>query len=596
MRAELPAVSFLGVAALVLVAPIFVSSRNIPVLSLAAWLLCCNVIHGVNTIVWAENNAVHVPAWCDIVTRVLLAAQMAIPGSALALVLKLRRCALGQETTRKTSTLTPDLLLCFAVPIAYIILHIIVQPHRFDIATDFGCVASIHTSTISVVFIWVPPLIVCLTTFGYTFLAIRARLASGLFFFSHMQDAPRVSVLAFIRPLIISVFICLISLAVTIFSMTAHLISIGGLQKWTEETWSEVHAEMSQIFVVPASSRLILKSVEAEWWAIPAYTLVFISMTALALVSGIHADRLKSRGVLPQWIRNSFCWSSSGVPFAQTKGLSGQTLCSSPSSPTSMYEMKSAGWDDTWRPAAPAKVKLPPLVIPAAPSESTIAVSDQDDAFVQSTLSYVKSPTGREALGLPPIPPALYHPTGQRNRSVSPPTTPPRAPSPPKVDSSSRLEAAIQAQATQQRPNSIISGPWPRPPSTIPASPRTPPPKTPITVSPPSPASPPIFASTPSPQRPPSISSFTSSIVPSTITMDAYAHDEPIVAPFQDSTVASDSASPGPGLAVPKHIRKVRSRDVLLPRSLSVSSRGRRNGSDGGLSGGIYMTVVRETD
>ena len=66
MRAELPTVSFLGVAALVLVAPVVASSRNIPVLSLAAWLLCCNVIQGVNTIVWAGNNAVHVPAWCDI--------------------------------------------------------------------------------------------------------------------------------------------------------------------------------------------------------------------------------------------------------------------------------------------------------------------------------------------------------------------------------------------------------------------------------------------------------------------------------------------------------------------------------------------------
>ncbi|KAI0656220.1 hypothetical protein C8Q70DRAFT_1012898 [Cubamyces menziesii] len=406
-----------------------------------------------------------------------------------------------------------------------------------------------------------------------------------------MQDAPRVSVLAFIRPLIISVSICLISLSVTIFSMAAHLISIGGLQKWTEETWSEVHAEMSQIFVVPASSSLILKSVEVEWWMIPAYTLVFVAMTALALVSGIHADRLKSCGVLPQWFRNSFRWSSSGDAFAQTKGLSGQTLCSSPSSPTSMYEMKSAGWDDTLRPAAPAKVKLSPLVIPAAPSESTIAVSDQDDPFVQSTLNYIESPTGRSALGLPPIPPALYHPTGQRNRSVSPPTTPPRAPSPPKADSNSRPEVSAQAQATQQRPNSIISGPWPRPPSTIPASPRTPSPKTPITVSPPSP----VPASLPSPQRPPSVSSFTSSIVPSTIAMDPYAHDEPIVAPFQDSA-AFDSTSPGLGLAVPKHIRKVRSRDVLLPRSLSVSSRGRRNGSDGGLSGGIYMTVVRETD
>ncbi|KAI0350976.1 STE3-domain-containing protein [Trametes cingulata] len=595
MRAELPAVSFLCVAALVLVAPVLISSRNIPVLSLAAWLICCNVIHGVNTLVWAGNDAVHSPAWCDIgalhsplsamitqylpvgaVTRVLLATQLALPGSALALVLKLRRCALGQETIRRASTLTTDLMLCLILPVVYIILHIIVQPHRFDISPDFGCTASIHTSSLSIIFISLPPLLLCITTFVYAALAVRARLDSGLFFFSHIQDAPRISALAFIRPLVVSVFISLISFAVTIFSMTASLIAIGGLQAWTVESWYQVHAEMSQVFVIPPSSRFELERIEAEWWVIPACTLIFVAMTALALVSGIHSDeRTKTYAALPGWFHRLILRRSSGDSFAHAKGFSGQTLCSSPSSPTSMYEMKS-GWDDTWRPAAPAKVKLAPLTIPEAPSQTTIAVGDQDDPFVQSTLNYIESPTGREALGLPSLPPALYHP-GQRNGSVSPPAAASRSPSPPKE--SERKVAA-------PRPNSILSGPWPQPPSTIPASPRTPSPKTPITVSPPSPIA------TPAPTRPESVASFTASISSSTISMSGYARDEPYVAPFQDSV----AGIPGPGLAVPKHIRKVRSRDVLLPRSLSASSRGRRNGSDGGLSEGIYMTVVRETD
>lgn len=56
-------------------------------------------------------------------TRVLLAAQLALPGSALALVLKLRRCALGQETIRKAPTLTTDLMLCFILPVVYVILR-----------------------------------------------------------------------------------------------------------------------------------------------------------------------------------------------------------------------------------------------------------------------------------------------------------------------------------------------------------------------------------------------------------------------------------------------------------------------------------------
>ncbi|KAL7278530.1 hypothetical protein ACG7TL_007529 [Trametes sanguinea] len=475
-----------------------------------------------------------------------------------------------------------DVILCLALPIIYIITHVIVQPHRFDIAADFGCVASLYTSSVTIVLIWIPPLLLCITTFVYTSLAIRARSESGLFFFSHMQDAPRMSVLAFIRPLVISVSITLISLSMTIFSMTAHLISVGGLQAWATDSWAQVHAEMPQIFVVPTSSRVILKSIEADWWAIPAYTLVFVAMTGLAFV---HPEGFTPYGRVQGWIHRTVLRRSPEDSFSQAKSFGGQTLCSSPSSPTSMYEMK-AGWDDTWRPSAPAKVKLPPLVIPAAPSETTIAVAEaeQDDQFARSTMRYVESPTGREALGLPPIPPAIYEPN-RRNGSVSPPVTPPRAGSPPKPSTTLQEEGTAQA-----RPDSmILSGAWPRPPSTIPASPRTPSPKTPVMVTPPSPLPPHSPSSTP---RPPSIMSVTTSIASSTISVGGYAYEEPYVAPFQDSV----SDAPGPGLAVPKHLRKVRSRDVLFPRSLSVSQRGRRNGTNGGHSEGIYMTVVKETE
>ncbi|KAI0632775.1 STE3-domain-containing protein [Trametes polyzona] len=583
MRAELPAISFLCVAALVLVAPIFVSSRNIPVLSLAAWLVCCNIIHAVNALVWAGNNNVHIPAWCDIVTRVLLASQLAMPGSALALVLKLRRCALGQETIRKVPTLTTDLMLCLILPIVYVIIHIIVQPHRFDLTTDFGCSASIHTSLLSIIFIWIPPMLLCILTVLYAVLAVRARLDSGFFFFSHMQDAPRVSALTFVRPLVISISIALVSFSVTLFSMSANLIFVGGLQPWAVETWNQVHAEMSQVFVIPATSRLDLQRIEVEWWIVPAYTLVFVTMTALALVSDIRDTRTGTYGVLPSWFRRTVLRRGPGSSFAQAKGLSGQTLCSTPPSPASTYEMKS-GWDDTWRPAAPAKVKLAPLTIPDAPPRTTIAVSDQDDPFVQSTLTYIESPTGREALGLPPLPPALYHPD-QRSRSVSPPSAPTRSPSPAKEET---------RRVAPPRPVSFVSGPWPLPPSTIPASPRTPSPKAPVVVSPPSPdpALPgPSHVHTAS-SRPESVASFATSLASSTISVGSFVLEDPYAAPFQDSA----SGPAGPGLAVPKHIRKIRSRDGLLPRSLSASSRGRRNGSDGGLSGGIYMTVVKETD
>ena len=66
MRTELPVISFLCTGLLLLLSPVFLHSRNVAVISLAVWLLLASTIHGVNSIVWAGNEAVHIPVWCDI--------------------------------------------------------------------------------------------------------------------------------------------------------------------------------------------------------------------------------------------------------------------------------------------------------------------------------------------------------------------------------------------------------------------------------------------------------------------------------------------------------------------------------------------------
>ena len=58
-----------------------------------------------------------------IVTRVLLAAQVALPGCALALSRKLRQCAIGQEVTQRAHTYMQDLTFCLIIPLAYILLR-----------------------------------------------------------------------------------------------------------------------------------------------------------------------------------------------------------------------------------------------------------------------------------------------------------------------------------------------------------------------------------------------------------------------------------------------------------------------------------------
>ena len=69
MRIELPAVSFFCLGLVILLSPVWICTRNAAVISLASWLFCCSLIHGINALLWAGNDAVHVPIWCDIGKR-----------------------------------------------------------------------------------------------------------------------------------------------------------------------------------------------------------------------------------------------------------------------------------------------------------------------------------------------------------------------------------------------------------------------------------------------------------------------------------------------------------------------------------------------
>nr|WCD39438.1 Ste3-1 [Ganoderma boninense] len=602
MRTDLPVVSFLCTGLIVLFSPVWLHTRNAALISLAAWLLCCSLIHGINALLWSGNSAVHVPVWCDIVTRVLLASQLALPGCALALAQRLRRCTIGQEASQKAHSQMQDLTFSLIIPVLYVVLHVIVQPHRFDIVQDFGCFASIDTSTVSIIVIWFPPLVICITTIGFAFLAIRARLKSGLAFFSHISDSPTSSVFAFLRPLVTSLFMAFISLFITIFSIYARVTTIGGIQEWTIETWADVHAHITEIFIVPPTAHLDSVRTEAEWWVIPVYCFVLILITATGLAYPTGCDSWRAYKFLSDRFRFTILRRPRlGSLPRSSKDFGGQVLHSGPPSPILIGASKDIE-ASVWHPSAPPKAKLAPLIIPERPVSAFDLSVSPEDPFVKSTLDYVVSPTGREALALPhmsipvlpmPRPPAQYKPVtppSSRSSRSTTPSSPRRIPSPPKA----------------ARPDSLLSAPWPRPPSTviIPESPRTSSPKATATVTakiavqPPSPtpsADGGQIRIQPSP-RPPSVMSATPSFASSTITYGSFFDDsEARDAPFQEHL--ADLAL-GPQPAIPKHLR-ARSRDLLpLPRTMSVSSRKRNvNGGSGsdGLSGGIYMTVVKET-
>ena len=65
-RVELPVLSFLAVLSLLVILPLHLGSRNIPFLFVIAWLLVCNIIQGIDAIVWANDALIRAEGWCDL--------------------------------------------------------------------------------------------------------------------------------------------------------------------------------------------------------------------------------------------------------------------------------------------------------------------------------------------------------------------------------------------------------------------------------------------------------------------------------------------------------------------------------------------------
>jgi hypothetical protein len=137
MGVELPFFSILSTFLLILILPA-IHYYSIPSVSIIAWLFFCNIIHGINSILWFGNQAVHAPVWCDIcmvfirgidnllilyiASVVLLGAMVALPGCFLCIARRLEAITTRRDSEQrqaKTYETAFETATCFLVPTLY---------------------------------------------------------------------------------------------------------------------------------------------------------------------------------------------------------------------------------------------------------------------------------------------------------------------------------------------------------------------------------------------------------------------------------------------------------------------------------------------
>ncbi|KJA26524.1 hypothetical protein HYPSUDRAFT_132784 [Hypholoma sublateritium FD-334 SS-4] len=116
----------LSVVCAILVA-VFVPTKRIrtsvPHLAIALWLGGFNLIHGVNAFVWAGNINIHIPVWCDIMTKLMLGTAIALPGAFLCIAMELRLMASDRKLSTNPIVVRNrkllEVFLCYILPVLY---------------------------------------------------------------------------------------------------------------------------------------------------------------------------------------------------------------------------------------------------------------------------------------------------------------------------------------------------------------------------------------------------------------------------------------------------------------------------------------------
>lgn len=66
LHPELPFVSFLCAVLVLIPLPFHWQAGTVSTLCIVAWLFVCNVINGVNTVLWRNDVIIRATTWCDV--------------------------------------------------------------------------------------------------------------------------------------------------------------------------------------------------------------------------------------------------------------------------------------------------------------------------------------------------------------------------------------------------------------------------------------------------------------------------------------------------------------------------------------------------
>ncbi|KAF9451272.1 STE3-domain-containing protein [Macrolepiota fuliginosa MF-IS2] len=253
------------------------------------WISIGNLFLFVDSVVWDGNVTDWAPVWCDIVTKFLIGVSVAIPAAALCINRRLYHIVRVSTVTRtiaeKRRGVLVDLAIGVGIPIVIMILHVVVQGHRYDIYEDIGCWPSIFNTQLTYVLVLGPTLGLAILACIYSVLSFLALRRNYVQFRKLLSSNGTNSATAnrYIRLMCLAgveaLFDVPANVYVIITQATTQLV-----QPWI--SWEETHFDFGVIDQFPrevwSSDPVAVATLERVRWTIVICGLIFFAFFGFA--------------------------------------------------------------------------------------------------------------------------------------------------------------------------------------------------------------------------------------------------------------------------------------------------------------------------
>ncbi|KAF8160982.1 pheromone A receptor-domain-containing protein [Crassisporium funariophilum] len=304
-----------------------------------AWTGLATLVLFINSVIWNDNAINWAPVWCDITSKIIVGVSVAIPAASLCINRRLYCIAAVRSVMRtkaeKYRAIMIDLAIGLGIPIIVMILHYIVQGHRFNIFQEIGCYPYTYNTPLAYVLVSAPPLVLGLTSGAYSIMSIIAFKKRHTEFKEILSSNSNLNSNRYFRLMALAGIeaVACVPLSITAIVLNA---TRGEVRPWI--SWEDTHWGFSRVDQIPSvlwkSDPTTQASLEMTRWLIVVCGLCFFAFFGFADEAQKHYklafDSVAKRvGYTSNGTTKIGSGVTSSTGFNKSKGLSSSNLAAS---------------------------------------------------------------------------------------------------------------------------------------------------------------------------------------------------------------------------------------------------------------------------